>query len=178
MTRWSPTVLCVQNFGPISWARLVGCVSRKTHSNRSVIYAWNKERERELEGGLPENRVMRDKSSMILSSKSCMVLLISHQFQGAHSLSRLKRVSVFSPGFFTPLVPAFSHQNWKDAHENVQIFPAPRLGPCRESEVRTRGLCTARGPASQMGRCCDPLLYSDPNWLAENVGERSGSDKW
>lgn len=174
----SPKVPCVQDLGPISGLILVRWVSHNTYSKRSIIYTRNKERDRELEGGLPKRKVKIGKSGMILSSKSFIVFLISHPSQVIPFSWQTQKTSCVFTLLFSPSVPAFSKQNWKDAGENVQIFPAPGQQPPRESKVRTRGpLCKAPGPTSQTGLHSDPLLYSDPSWPAGNVGGKSRRDR-
>lgn len=140
----SPKVPCVQDLGSISGLILMRWVSHNTHSKKSIIYTRNKERDRELEGGLPKRKVKIGKSGMILSSKSFMMFLISHPSQVipfSWQTQKASFVFVFTL-LLSPSEPAFSKQSWKDAGENVQIFPAPGQQPPRESKVRTRGLST------------------------------------
>lgn len=97
------------------------------------------------------------------SDKFCFSLRVSH------SLGRLERVSVFTLLFHSPSA-RFQEANWKDAGENVQVFPEPGQEPSRASlDVRTRGLPKAYGPASQIRLHSEPLtrdsILTTPDWL-------------
>lgn len=87
----------------------------------------------------------------------------------SHSLGGLERVSVFTLLFHSPSA-RFQEANWKDAGENVQVFPEPGQEPSRASlDVRTRGLPKAYGPASQIRLHSEPLtrdsILTTPDWL-------------
>lgn len=156
-------------------------MSYNTYSKRSIIYTRNKERDRELEGGLPKRKVKIGQSGMILSSKSFMVFLISHPSQVIPFSWQIQKTFCVFTLLLSPSVPAFSKQSWKVAGENVQIFPAPGQQPPRESKVRTRGLSERlQGHHLRQGYVLTPYSIPTPaDWLRMGVGslEETGSRK-
>lgn len=121
-------------------------------------------------GKVPAKRVIIDKGGWFFLQKILWSFLFPSSLRVFPHLSRLKRASVFPLWLYTPTVPAFGYQNWKDAGENIQIFPAPGKEPSRESKVKTRGLPEAPRLASQRGYALRLFLLTQ-FWVAESVGE-------